>query len=142
MVRNGSVENCSPDVSKICTQATPLVTLLVSVLLSSCSPDPATEFAPRSVNDPAMASQPAAVAQQVDEGAMVVAAEVQTPSGAPALPEVPRLDESGEKIFIPELGWMPTAEFMDMYENRPEQLPHGINLSVIHEIRQELRNRG
>lgn len=137
VLKNGS--NRSRSVREIYHPVFPA--LLLSIFLSACSPpDTATSsFAPRDVGDPAMATQPAVVVQQVDEGAMP---EAQVLAVAAIVPEVPRLDETGEKIFIPELGWLPTAEFMDMYENRPEQLPHSLDLFAIHEIKQELKNRG
>lgn len=99
--------------------------------LCGCSnPESATRTI--DADDPAMTRiEPAAAAIEVSEH-----------TSAPAVPEGPRLDETGQKIFIPSLGWMPTREFMDIYENRPEQLPQGLDLYEIHKIREKLAGRG
>lgn len=55
----------------------------------------------------------------------------------PSVPaNIPRLDESGERIFIPDIGWLPAAEFWDRYDNDPGSLPGNLDFHAIHLLRE------
>lgn len=116
-------------------------TLISALALGGCSPTPesaeskAGVSAGAKVEDPAMAVAPSAPAPLPTE----------TVSAAPApvvVPTIPQLDATRENLFIPGVGWMPTDEFIRLYDNEPDKLPPDLDLVVIHDIREALRNRG
>lgn len=52
-------------------------------------------------------------------------------------PKIPTLDESGENMFVPGLGWMATEEFWHLYENDVSRLPPDIDLAAVHALRED-----
>jgi hypothetical protein len=103
-----------------------LPTLLVFALAcTGCSkdtPSPRT----RDLPDPAMApaSPPA--------GALSIAvAPVSEPDSDP---DAAVVDIAGQRVFFPEQGWLDGDAFLDIYYNRPEELPLDIDFQAVHEL--------
>ena len=51
------------------------------------------------------------------------------------LPTVLTLDETQQRIFVPDLGWLPLAEFWDIYENNPARLPPDFDYKAMHQLK-------
>ena len=109
-----------------------LLIAMASAFLCACSPsdESATTAASqekprvRNVPDPAMESPPETA--------------VGKPVKIDRLPGEVALDETGERIFIPQMGWLPLHEFWELYQNQPERLPDDLDLEAVHEIRLSL----
>ena len=54
---------------------------------------------------------------------------------ADVLPTLLTVDEAQQRIFIPDLGWLPLAEFWDVYENNPARLPPDLDYKAVHQLK-------
>ena len=61
------------------------------------------------------------------------------PSGPPAAPspDIPRLDVTGDRIYIPGMGWLAIHEFRRIYEHQPDRLPVELDLEFVHRLLSE-----
>jgi hypothetical protein len=75
----------------------------------------------RRVADPAMEPLPAP--------------EMATATRIDILPTRITLDKENDKVFIPELGWLPLQEFWDIYETNPARLPADMDYKAVHQLK-------
>jgi len=112
-----------------------LLSLLLLFSLSGCDTEPAPPGP-----DPAMDLQKATDLQNeaerhppaspVEETAAAAAETTHSTSQT-----TPRRKDG--QVFFPETGWIDEAAFWDMYENRPELLPGGIDFHAAHRLKEE-----
>jgi hypothetical protein len=57
------------------------------------------------------------------------------------LPTALTLDEEQNRIFVPEMGWMPLEEFWHIYESNPARLPASLDFRAVHQIRLSLADK-
>ena len=106
-------------------------------LLSGCGAEAPSEvpasqssdLSTRDVPDPAMEPVPEPVPEITDAIRIDV------------LPTEITFDENNERIFIPEMGWMPFDEFWHIYETEPARLPANMDYKAVHQIRLSLADQ-
>lgn len=115
-------------IGEIFSQNKALALAILLAMVGACG-DPAPEDGAgvaadqvRDVADPAM--EPVAA-----EPAIALATK------ADVLPTALTLDEPQQRIFVPDLGWLPLAEFWDIYENNPARLPPDFDYKAMHQLK-------
>lgn len=63
------------------------------------------------------------------------APEMATATRIDVLPTKITLDKENDKVFIPELGWLPLQEFWDIYETNPARLPADLDYKAVHQLK-------
>ena len=108
----------------------------LSLGLSGCGePTPTI----RDNDDPAMQTTAPETQEQSSDAADISGASTDNGSSdeIELASAVPHLDDNGERIFIPDLGWLPVAEFWELYENDPSALPSTLDYHAIHLLKEK-----
>ncbi len=58
------------------------------------------------------------------------------PGGPEPDPDTLRYDASGERIFVPGLGWLAAGAFWALYDSDPAQLPDDLDARAVHVLRE------
>ncbi len=57
-------------------------------------------------------------------------------------PDTLRYDESGERIFVPGLGWFAAGDFWALYDSDPARLPNDLDVGAVHVLRERWQEGG
>jgi hypothetical protein len=100
-------------------------------LLAGCGQETEAASGIRQINDPAMQAPPAIDAPSEAAGSQSSADDDSTPSPDP---DQSFVDLDARRVYMHGTGWVAGDAFLDLYLNRPAELPGDIDLEAIHKL--------
>jgi len=108
--------------------------IVAAVQLAGCGKDTNPASGIRQVDDPAM--QTSAAMPTVSAPIPVTHSQSSANDDMDSRPDPdkPFVDLDARRIYLPESGWLEGDDFLDLYLNRPEELPGDVDLYAVHEL--------
>ncbi|MCX2980314.1 hypothetical protein EYC98_05450 [Halieaceae bacterium IMCC14734] len=125
-----SVSQLALEGSNIVSQNKTVVLAILLMVLSACDGAGTEDTAGVAAQDqPSIRNVPDPAMAPVVEPAIALATKPDV------LPTQLTLDKNQQRIFVPDLGWLPLAEFWDIYENNPARLPPDFDYKAMHQLK-------
>lgn len=108
--------------------------MLSAALLAGCGQEtePASDI--RQIDDPAMQAPQSMPVDGASGRAVNPLSSADDDIAFRADPDTSVVDLDARRVYLPGTGWVSGDAFLDLYQNRPADLPDDIDLHAVHEL--------